>query len=82
MAHIFFFLSSGEVIDKNGKTISYYKDVPKIFEELKSKNISIIGISRNTEQKILLKLLKALEWKQKMALVQIYSGEIINHFFR
>ncbi|KAK9380865.1 magnesium-dependent phosphatase-1 [Kockiozyma suomiensis] len=73
------------VVDRSGDKISFFKDVPAIITELKSRGIKVGAASRTDAVQTATKMLKLLHIDGKSAIehfdiLQIYPGSKITHF--
>lgn len=68
LLHVF---SSGEVVDSAGKTLIYYKEVPRIFEEMKNYGVRIGITSATTNCNATEELINLFEWRKYVSFAVI-----------
>lgn len=73
---------NGKVWDAYGKHVDYYKDVPKILQDLSKQGFKLGIASRTSAIEEAKKLVELFNWKHYFHYSEIYPGCKINHFKR
>lgn len=71
---------NGNVYDMHNKKVKFYREVPKVLEELKTKGYLLGIASRTSEINGANELLKLFDWDKCFMFKEIYPGCKVKHF--
>jgi len=71
---------NGKVVDRNGREIKHFPEVPALLQRLVAEGFEIAAASRTHEVDGAHQLLQLFGWEQYFSYKEIYPGCKITHF--
>uniref|UniRef100_A0A023FV19 Magnesium-dependent phosphatase 1 n=1 Tax=Amblyomma parvum TaxID=251391 RepID=A0A023FV19_AMBPA len=70
----------GKIVDRHGRKVDVYPDVPEMLQNLKSQNYQMGVASRTDDPDTARQLLTILDWNKYFPHQEIYPGRKVTHF--
>ncbi|XP_077503931.1 magnesium-dependent phosphatase 1-like isoform X2 [Amblyomma americanum] len=70
----------GKIVDRHGRKVDVYPDVPAMLQNLKSQNYQMGVASRTDDPDAARQLLTILDWNKYFPFQEIYPGCKVTHF--